>query len=126
VSEVDRVAGLQARLEQEIRAISPEAVIIGGEAVRLANTTLLAVPGISAETAVIAFDLDGIAVSAGSACSSGKVGPSHVLEAMGIPPELARSGVRVSLTSTATAADVDAFVAAWRGIHGRLRQSRAA
>jgi cysteine desulfurase len=126
VSEVDRVAGLQARLEQEIRAISPEAVIIGGEAVRLANTTLFAVPGISAETAVIAFDLDGIAVSAGSACSSGKVGPSHVLEAMGIPPELARSGVRVSLTSTATAADVDAFVAAWRGIHGRLLKSRAA
>jgi cysteine desulfurase len=117
---------LQARLEQEILAISPEAVVIGGEADRIANTTLFAVPGISAETAVIALDLEGIAVSAGSACSSGKVGPSHVLEAMGASPEICRSGVRVSLTSSANAVDVEAFSKAWRGIHARLRQSQAA
>ena len=126
LSEVDRVMALQARLEQEIRAISPEVMVIGAEAERLANTTLFAVPGISAETAVIALDLEGIAVSAGSACSSGKVGPSHVLEAMGASPEIRRSGVRVSLTSTATAADVEAFSKAWRGIHARLCQSQAA
>jgi len=126
LSRVDRVMALQARLEQEIRAISPEAVVIGEAADRLANTTLFAAPGISAETAVVAFDLEGIAVSAGSACSSGKLGPSHVLEAMGASPEICRSGVRVSLTSTATAADVDAFSTAWRSIHARLRQSQAA
>jgi cysteine desulfurase len=74
---------------------------------------------------VIAFDLEGIAVSAGSACSSGKVGASHVLEAMRQSAN-ARSGIRVSLTSEASAADVEAFAVAWRAIHGRLRHSRAA
>jgi cysteine desulfurase len=119
------IAALRGLLERQISVISPEAKIIGGEAERLPNTTLFAVPGLSAETAVIAFDLDGVAVSAGSACSSGKVGASHVLEAMG-EAELARSGIRVSLTASAGEADIDAFAAAWRAIHGRLRQSRAA
>jgi cysteine desulfurase len=125
LSDMGRIAALRAELERQILAIAPEAKIVGGETERLANTTLFAVPDVSAETAVIAFDLEGIAVSAGSACSSGKVGASHVLEAMG-EAEIARSGVRVSLTSQASAADVEAFAVAWRGIHGRLRQSRAA
>ena len=125
LSDIGRIAALRAELERQVLAISPEAKIVGGETERLANTTLFAVPGLSAETAVIAFDLEGIAVSAGSACSSGKVGASHVLEAMG-EAEIARSGVRVSLTSQASAADVEAFAVAWRAIHGRLRQSRAA
>jgi cysteine desulfurase len=125
LSDMGRIAALRAELERQIRTISPEAKIVGGEAERLSNTTLFAVPGVSAETAVIAFDLEGIAVSAGSACSSGKVGASHVLEAMG-ESEIARSGIRVSLTEKASAADVEAFAVAWRAIHGRLRQSRAA
>ena len=127
LSDMGRMAALRAELERQILSVSPEAKkIIGGDTERLANTTLFAVPGLSAETAVIAFDLEGIAVSAGSACSSGKVGASHVLEAMGEPLDMARSGVRVSLTGAATAADVEAFALAWRAIYQRMRQSRAA
>jgi cysteine desulfurase len=126
LSSMGRIAALREGLERGIVAISPEARIIGGEAERLPNTTLFAVPGIAAETAVIAFDLEGIAVSAGSACSSGKVGASHVLEAMGETREIARGGIRVSLTEAANETDVAAFAAAWRGIHSRMRQSRAA
>lgn len=126
LQEVERVAALRARLERELLAVSPEARIVGANAERLPNTTLFAVPGIAAEIAVIAFDLEGIAVSAGSACSSGKVATSHVLEAMREPPEIARSGVRVSLTAAASEADVEGFIAAWRAIHSRMAGSRAA
>ena len=83
-------------------------------AARLPNTTLFAVPGIKAETAVIAFDLDGVAVSSGSACSSGKVAPSHVLAAMGVPAELARGAIRVSLGPATTEAEIDRFLKAWK------------
>ena len=107
-------------------AVSPDAKIIGRDAERLSNTTLFAVPGFSAETLVIAFDLEGIAVSAGSACSSGKVTPSHVVEAMGGPADMARGAVRVSLTPAAKEGDIAAFVVAWRAIHARMRRSRAA
>lgn len=126
LSDMGRIAALRAELERQILAVSPEAKLIGGDVDRLANTALFAVPGLSAETAVIAFDLEGIAVSAGSACSSGKVGASHVLEAMGEPKETSRSGIRVSLTTAATADDIEAFALAWRAIHPRMRQSRAA
>ena len=78
------MAALRDRLEAGLKAIAPEAVIFGAEAARLPNTTLFAVPGMKAETAVIAFDLEGVAVSSGAACSSGKVAPSHVLAAMGV------------------------------------------
>lgn len=126
LSDMGRIADLRAGLERQILATSPEAKIVGSGSERLANTTMFAVPGVSGETAVIAFDLEGIAVSAGSACSSGKVAGSHVLEAMGEPAEISRSGVRVSLTRAATAADIEAFATAWRAIHSRMRQSRAA
>jgi cysteine desulfurase len=126
LSDIGRVSALRSRLETEVLAVSPEARIIGAEAERLPNTALFALPGFAAETVVIAFDLEGIAVSAGSACSSGKVGVSHVLEAMGEAADIARSGVRVSLTAAVEAADVEAFTLAWRAIHGRMRQSRAA
>ena len=76
---------------------------------RLPNTSAIAMPGISAETQIIALDLDGVMVSAGAACSSGKVGPSHVLAAMGLPPDIASSTIRVSLGWSSTAAEVDAF-----------------
>jgi cysteine desulfurase len=88
---------LRNRLESGLKAISPHAVIFGEAAGRLPNTTLFAVEGMKAETAVIAFDLEGIAVSSGAACSSGKVQPSHVLAAMEISPALVRGAVRVSL-----------------------------
>jgi cysteine desulfurase len=117
---------LRDRLEAGIAEVAPEALIVGAGSQRLPNTVLFAVPGLSAETAVIAFDLEGIAVSSGSACSSGKVGSSHVLEAMGAAPELRRSGIRVSLGPESSDADVEGFLAAWRGIHARLRPAQAA
>jgi cysteine desulfurase len=108
-----RMEALRQRLESGIRAVSPEAIIFGAKADRVPNTTLFAMPGVKAETAVIAFDLEGIAVSSGAACSSGKVQASHVLAAMGVSPDLASAGVRVSLGWSTTEADIDRFLTAW-------------
>jgi cysteine desulfurase len=126
LSEAGRLAALRDEMERRLLAATPGAKILGGEAERLANTTLFAAPGIAAELAVIALDLEGVAVSAGAACSSGKVSASHVLEAMGETPETARGGIRVSLPASAEAADVEQFIGAWRAIHKRLQPSRAA
>src|ERR1700704_5823682 len=86
---------------------------------RLPNTTLLALPGMKAETAVIAFDLEGVAVSSGAACSSGKVAPSHVLAAMGVAQDLARGAIRVSLGYATSDEDVGTILKAW----GKLSES---
>jgi cysteine desulfurase len=80
-------------------------------------------PKVGNQTQLIAFDLAGIAVSTGSACSSGKVGPSHVLAAMGVDPAEAATAIRVSLGWASTALDVDSFVAAWTRLHARTRRS---
>jgi cysteine desulfurase len=87
--------------------------VFGSNSSRLPNTTLFAVPGVKAETAIIALDLEGVAVSSGSACSSGKVAPSHVLAAMGVPAELARGAIRVSIGPTTTVEEVEFFQTAW-------------
>lgn len=113
-----RVAKLRDRLEAEVKRATPEAVIIGADAPRLPNTAAIALPGVSAETLVIKFDLAGVAISAGAACSSGKVAESHVLTAMGLPPEIAGSAIRVSLGPETTEADITAFLAAWTRICG--------
>jgi len=118
--EIARMAGLKARLETVLLAAAPGAVIFGARADRLPNTTLFAVPGIKAETAVIALDLAGVAVSSGAACSSGKVQPSHVLAAMGVAPHLAQGGVRVSLGPSTTESELDGFIAAWIAVSGAL------
>jgi cysteine desulfurase len=107
------MAALRDRLEAGLKARMPAAVVFGEEAERLPNTTLFAVPGIKAETAVIALDLDGIAVSSGAACSSGKVQPSHVLAAMGVARPLSQGAIRVSLGPTTTESEVDRFLDAW-------------
>ena len=104
---------MRDRLEAGLRAISSDTIIFGADAERLPNTVLFAVPGIKAETAVIALDLEGIAVSSGAACSSGKVQPSHVLAAMGVDPALARGAIRVSLGPQTTEIEVDCFLHAW-------------
>ncbi len=105
---------LRERLETGLKAHSPPGLVIfGTEVERLPNTTLFAVPGMKAETAVIALDLAGVAVSSGAACSSGKVQRSHVLAAMGVPEGLARGVVRVSLGWSTSEAEVDAFIQAW-------------
>jgi cysteine desulfurase len=124
-AEAACMAPLRDRLESGLKAVSPEIVVFGTQAERLPNTTLFAVPGMKAETAVIAFDLEGVAVSAGAACSSGKVQPSHVLAAMGVPPQLAGAAVRVSLGPTTTESHVDRFIEAWIRVSGSLlRQSQ--
>jgi cysteine desulfurase len=112
--EAARMGTLRDTLESGLKAISHDVVIFGETVERLPNTTLFAVAGVKAETAIIAFDLEGVAVSSGAACSSGKVQPSHVLAAMGVPAPLLRGAVRVSLGWTTTEADLDHFLSAWR------------
>ena len=122
--ESAQMATLRARLETGIRQVHSGTLIFGSESERLPNTTLFTVPGMKAETAVIAFDLDGIAVSSGAACSSGKVAPSLVLAAMGIAPELARGAIRVSLGYATTEHEVEAFLSAWAKLAGTLYKTR--
>jgi cysteine desulfurase len=117
--EAGEMAAKHAKLEANIRTSLPHAVIFGSTVERLPNTTLVAIPGAKAETLVIAFDLDGVAVSSGAACSSGKVAPSHVLAAMGVAAELSRGAIRVSLGPTTTEAEIDRFLQVWK----RLAQS---
>ncbi len=114
-----RMGRLRAKLEDGVRAATPGALIIGTEAQRIANTSCIALPGKAAETMVIKLDLEGVAVSAGAACSSGKVGTSHVLEAMGLAPEIARCAIRVSLGADTQDDDIAAFLAAWEKVSGR-------
>ena len=115
-----RMAALRDRLEAGLKGTSPQMIIFGAQSERLPNTTLFAVPGMKAETAVIAFDLAGVAVSAGAACSSGKVQPSHVLAAMGVPPQLATAAVRVSLGPGTTESEIERFIEAWINVSGSL------
>ncbi|MEJ8574683.1 cysteine desulfurase family protein [Microbaculum marinum] len=100
--------------ESELCTISTATAVFAKGARRLANTSCFAVPGVSAETAMIALDLDGVCVSSGSACSSGKVGRSHVLSAMGVAPDLAAGAIRVSLGWSSARKDVESFIEAWR------------
>ena len=118
--EAAHMLALRDVLEEGIRKIAPQAVIFGAAAERLPNTILFAVPGMKAETAIIAFDLEGIAVSSGAACSSGKVQPSHVLAGMGVSPGLTRGAIRLSLGFSTTKADVERFQNAWRKLAGGL------
>jgi cysteine desulfurase len=111
---------LRERLETGLRAITPEAVIFGSAVDRLPNTTLVAVPGGRAETLVIGCDLAGVAVSSGSACSSGKVAPSHVLAAMGVAPDLARGALRLSTGPASTESDIETMLNVWRNLRKSL------
>ena len=119
-AEAARMRQLRDYLEEGVRAATPTAVIFGAGVARLPNTTLVALPGTKAETAVIAFDLQGVAVSSGAACSSGKVAPSHVLAAMGVAPDLARGAIRVSLGPTTTKNDIERFLRTWINVSGAL------
>jgi cysteine desulfurase len=113
------LAVLRDDLERSLHEIESRTVVFGSAELghnppaRLPNTTLFAVPGVNAETALIALDLAGFAVSAGSACSSGKVSASHVLKAMGISDELGTCAIRLSIGITTTRAEIDSFLAAW-------------
>lgn len=120
--DLDQSAGLarlRDHLEAEVRALCPTVTVHGAAAPRLPNTACLSMPGVAAETQVMALDLAGVAVSAGSACSSGKVQASHVLQAMGVPEAEAGRAIRVSLGWASRAADIGAFVAAWSALYSR-------
>lgn len=117
-SEAERLQGLRQQLEQAFLMSRPDLTIFGQNTPRLPNTLCIGLPGLRAETAVIAFDLAGVAVSSGSACSSGKVKRSHVLDAMGVGPELAESALRFSLGWTTTQRDIDLAIAVFATIAG--------
>ena len=120
LAETAGMAALRDRIEAGIKAATPDAVVFGSNATRLPNTILVAVPGIKAETAIIAFDLNGIALSSGAACSSGKVQTSHALLAMGVKPALAQGALRISLGWETRESDVEKLLTAWNTVVSSL------
>ena len=115
------VEALRDDAERRLLATAPYAYVHGVNAPRLPNTICISMPGVAAATQVMALDLAGVMVSAGSACSSGKVKRSHVLDAMGVPPALAESAIRISLGWSTTEADIDRLVEAWGALYARTR-----
>ena len=127
VEEFQRLAAWRDRIEDRVRRIAPGARVFGLNAPRLANTSCLTMPGVASETQIMDLDLAGIAVSAGAACSSGKVQTSHVLKAMGVGAPEADCAIRVSLGWTSEETDVDRFVEAWGALYARAgRDARIA
>jgi len=121
--EARRISAMRDRLEANLPG---DAVVFGAGAQRLPNTSNFALPGLAAETAVIAMDLEGVAISSGAACSSGKVRSSRVLAAMGVDPQLAKAALRVSFGHDSREADVDATLAALAKIGERRSLKGAA
>ncbi|MBR0950952.1 cysteine desulfurase family protein [Bradyrhizobium canariense] len=117
--DAERMATLRDRLENGIRSVAG-AMVFSDDVKRLPNTALFTAPGLKAETAVIGFDLEGVAVSSGSACSSGKVQPSHVLSAMGYDPTVAQGAVRLSLGWSTEPNDINRALEAWRKLGNTL------
>ena len=116
----ERVRLLRDRIESSLRALVPDAIVVGEAAPRLANTTCVVVPGLAAQTHLMALDLAGIAVSSGAACSSGKVRPSHVLAAMGMSGPRLGEAVRISLGWSTGEAEIESLLASWRELFARL------
>ncbi len=126
VAEAARLKDLRDELEAAVRHGAPDIVLFGHDAERLPNTLNFAVPGVSAETLLMALDLAGIAASSGSACSSGKVKSSHVLAAMKVPSELAAGAIRLSLGWASTRQDVEEFENRFGGLVAKLRKVKSA
>ncbi|NTF32261.1 cysteine desulfurase family protein [Rhizobium skierniewicense] len=118
-AEAQRLNGLRTMLEDAMRVAAPDVIIHGADAARVSNTTFFTVPGLKSETGQIAFDIEGIALSAGAACSSGKVGESHVLTAMGHDPKL--GALRISLGAATTQTDIERAISAFAKIAGRRK-----
>jgi cysteine desulfurase len=115
------IFGLRDRLEMAMQSLAPDVLIHCRNAARVANTSFFTLPGLKSETGQIAFDIEGIALSAGSACSAGKVGESHVLTAMGQDPKL--GALRISLGPDTTGEDIDKAIAAFEKIAARLKRT---
>lgn len=118
--DVDR---FRERLETALLAIAPDARVFGAGTKRLGNTTCISMPGVKAETQVMALDLAGVCVSAGAACSSGKVTHSAVLAAMGVSPAVADTAVRISCGWNTESEDIDRLIGAWRDLYIRVHSS---
>lgn len=117
------VEALRETLETALLAIAPDARVFGARANRLGNTTCVSMPGVKAETQVMAFDLAGVCVSAGAACSSGKVTRSAVLAAMGVTSSVADTAVRISFGWNTGAQDIERLIGAWRDLYIRVHSS---
>lgn len=126
LADQPRQADLRNHLESQIRTQAKNAVFYGAEATRLANTSCIGMPFMVAETQVMALDMAGFAVSAGSACSSGKVTVSHVLQAMGADEQAARQAIRVSIGPETSRQDIDRLCDAWGEIYSRAKSRPAA
>lgn len=116
-------ASLRDRVEVELRSFAPGARIHGDAVPRLPNTTCISMPGVKAETQVMALDLAGVCVSAGAACSSGKVTRSAVLSAMGVEPAESETAIRISCGWNTASEDIDCLIAAWKGLYIRVAHS---
>jgi cysteine desulfurase len=121
-----RLADLRDRAERQLLVLAPAARVFGALSPRLANTLCITMPGVPAATQVMALDLAGVMVSAGAACSSGKVRPSHVLRAMGATPDEAASAIRISLGWESDESDIDHLVEAWGTLYARAGRVVAA
>jgi cysteine desulfurase len=119
--EAARLAALRDRLEDGILRAVPGSAVNGARTPRVPNTTNISFDRVEAESLLIALDLQGVAVSTGSACSSGTLEPSHVLKAMGFPPHRTQNSIRFSLGAANTAAEIDHVVAILPGIVEKLR-----
>lgn len=124
--EFQALSALRDALEMRLEAIEPRLKIFGRNAPRVSNTSQISLPGVPAETQLMALDLEGVAVSSGSACSSGTVKPSHVLKAMGASDPEALGAMRISMGWNTVPEDVDRFCAAWEKMHARIRDKIAA
>ncbi|MBT5515504.1 MAG: cysteine desulfurase [Rhodospirillaceae bacterium] len=111
-----RMAEFRDALEAQIKELSLATMIFSADAPRLPNTSNFSLPGVRSDTQVMSLDLAGVAVSAGSACSAGKLEPSHVLDAMGVAPDISTTALRVSFGWNSEAGDVDKFIEAWKGL----------
>jgi cysteine desulfurase len=116
------VEAVRLMMEDALKSVHSDVKIMGENAKRLANTTCITMPDVKAETQVMRFDLEGIALSAGSACSSGKVKKSRVLAAMGISDKIAETAIRVSLSSRTTKQDIETFISVWKKIYQSIHQ----
>lgn len=124
--ERTRIAHLRDQFESTLKQIAPESVIFGADAARLGSTSCFAIPGLTAETALIGLDLDGVMVSSGSTCSSGKVAVSHVLAAMGVEDALASCALRASFGWNSATEDVQAATSSLLKLRERIRSREAA
>ena len=120
IKEYQKLKKLRDDFESKLKYISPDVIIHSQDTKRIANTSFFSLPNADSQTLLMALDLEGIAVSNGSACSSGRVKPSHVLEAMGKDKKLTSSALRISMGWATKGEDIEAFLEAWQKIYTRM------